>query len=548
MKKLSLTALAVAAALAGVNANAVVPTVVSNGTNVPDFPVVSASLTETFLTGSSAGTTFILGGLQESGCAANTTIYQYNGNGSFAFLCERNPAFTGATTQYLLVHKRDGGGSFNGVNTFAPNAIGTSNNFVNNTSLSVANNAALSCAAPVNDISVCTGGLLTDASRGRVARLGFSDVDPIQFASAINNGGTAPSAAGLSVTPVATIVFGLAVNTRLRNAMQQATILGGGFATPANGVACTVGDEREECMPSLTRAQISSILAPGRVNSWGAFRFGTSAAAQALNNAQVTGNPLVGTVGNPAIHVCSRTRGSGTLAIFNIKFEEAPCNGGLAEVLNNQASQTITPTDGSAIAPVKALHSMSGTSDVESCLIGLNNAATVGTFTNPFTTPRWAVGILSVERNASGSQPFRFIKIDNVSPSAHNVAEGRYPLFAELVALTSPALPLSTFDTALFQAYTNPVIAGRQNILPTWGRPGVRGDETGALGVATAAGANAPTNTNLINGFTNAAFDPARPVNPYSHATATGSGLNHCRVPTIPGGNRAIPAFYPVYR
>ena len=43
----------------------------------------------------------------------------------------------------------------------------------------------------------------------------------------------------------------------------------------------------------------------------------------------------------------------------------------------------------------------------------------------------------------------------------------------------------------------------------------------------------------LING----AFDAARPVNPFTHAAAGGSSLNHCRMPSIPGGMRAIPAF-----
>jgi len=39
-----------------------------------------------------------------------------------------------------------------------------------------------------------------------------------------------------------------------------------------------------------------------------------------------------------------------------------------------------------------------------------------------------------------------------------------------------------------------------------------------------------------------AAFDSARPVNPYTHEAVAGGSLNHCRIPTVSGGiTKAVP-------
>lgn len=558
MKKLIIAGVAVSAALAGINANAIPVPLRANGT--PDTAsVFSQGVAETFMTGSSAATPFITAALRNGNCAAGAPIYRYvdSSNGSFAFLCERSAGFTAVSAPFLLLHKRDGGGSLNGVRHADPSLPESSSQvFILNADLA----NVTSCAA-VNSagLSNCSGGTVTaDNSRGRVSEAGFSDVDPAQFASNIN--GSAQLGNAVVSTPIATQIFGVAVNTRLRDAMQGAMVAANvlpASCLTTNGIgaaAVAFSRESEDCMPNLTKAQVTSIFARNRVTDWAQFAWGTGVANQRLFTTNTTVLAAADRPANRDIHVCTRTQGSGTLATAQIKFEDAPCNGTLAEPIVTATSQTLG-TESGASGSQKVVHSMSGSGDVESCLSGLNSGTAVGTFdlnpdpnvaVAPFTTFRWAIGIQGIERNTNGSIPYRFIKIDNASPSAHNVVEGRYNFWAELVAVSATStITNDPLASAIVATMSNPSTIGNfLNVTHTWG--GV----TGFLGVATST-AFPPTSTAAIAPGTllNAAFDTARPVNPYSHVTSIGGSLNHCRLPTIPGGQtRAIPAFYPVYR
>ncbi|PPD37017.1 MAG: hypothetical protein CTY18_01495 [Methylomonas sp.] len=550
MKKLIIAGVAVSAVLAGMNANAVPVPLRANGT--PDTAAAfAAGVAETFMTGSSAATPFITAALRNGNCAAGAPIYRYvdSTNGSFAFLCEKSAGFAAVAAPYLLMHKRDGGGSLNGVRHADPSLPESSSqvfivdaDLVNVTSCAAVNSAG---------VSNCSGGVVTaNNARGRVSEAGFSDVDPAQFASNIN--GSAILGNAVVSTPIATQVFGIAVNTRLRDAMQGAMVAASVLpasclTTNGIGAAAVAGSrESEECMPNLTRAQLASIFARTRVTDWAQFAYGTTLANQRLFTTNVAVLPAADRPSNRDIHICTRTQGSGTLATAQIKIEDAPCVGALAEPVLAATSQTIG-TETGASGSLKVVHSMSGSGDVESCLSALNSGAAVGTFTPyPVTGFRWAIGIQGIERNTNGSIPYRFIKIDNVSPSAHNVSEGRYHFWAELVAVSATGtITNDPLASAIVATMSNPATIGSfLNVTHTWG--GV----TGFLGVATST-AFPPTSTAVIAPGTllNAAFDAARPVNPYSHVAASGGDLNHCRLPTIPSGQgRAIPAFYPVYR
>ncbi len=468
------------------------------------------------------------------------TIYRYAAGGSLSYLCSKADTFTTVATPFLLIHKRDGGGSINGVTA----AKGTGQVFLNVATLST----ATTCAAAALCISKCSGGTVAEnpTTALKASELNFADVDPAQF-QAVINGGLANAAVGVTASPVATQIFGVAVNTSLRNAMQNAMIRNGLLTGCVRRHS-----ETEACMPNLTTAQVSTIFANNGFTDWNNVAFSKT------DSVQATGYlfPSAATdPGNTNIHICARTAGSGTWATMNIKFENAPCNGSLSQAYTTSTSQLLgNETNAQANGQEKIVHAMSGSGDVESCLAGLNTGAASGTFT-PYPTvlnsavvapgtsnARWAIGVLGVERNASGSLPYRFVKIDGFAPNAQNVVEGKYRFWAELVNVVGTTPTTDQLAIALLKSLSSPISIASLNVTQTWG--GI----TGFLGEATNPDTTLqPTNfapaTNGSATLLNAAFDSVRPVNPFTHQTPAGADLNHCRVPTIPAGTRVLPAY-----
>lgn len=535
MKKLVLSAAVAAAAIAG-QAQAAVTAVPLTAAGTPDWTkIAAADYHETHIAGSSAATPFLEEALR-SECSGN--IYKYSAGGSLAYLCSNAGTVAGITNKYLLVHKRDGGGSINGVNA----AKGTTQQFLDVATLGSVTN----CGTPALSVSSCTGGTVALSATKLPSELNYADVDPAQFDYALN-GGAPGTSTGVASTSVATQVFGVVVNLKLRDAMQNAAITAG--VLPASCVSATgVHSESEACMPNLTTAQISTIFANNGFSDW------SNVAASATSNATNAylydfGNAAA--PGNSNVHICTRTAGSGTLASFNIKFENAPCFG------SSEAYQTPTvatigkETSGAGTGTEKIVHSNSGSGDVEACLTALDSGTANGTFTpypamnniNNANNYRYAIGIMGVERNGTGAKPYRFIKIDDVAPSNHNVAEGRYKYWAELVQLG--AQPTDALAIQINKDLKDPAKIATLNVTQTWG------GNAGFLGIATNPDTTAlPTSYTSVNatGLLNGAYDATRPVNNYTHATSTGANLNHCRMPTIPAGSTVVmPAFYPVY-
>ena len=556
MKNLILKSLAasVVALLAG-HAMAATP-VPLTGAGTPDIAALGAEnvgYATTYASGSSAATPFIINAMKTD-CTG--TIYQYVSSGSQAYLCSKADTFLGVATPFLIMHKRDGGGSINGVKA----SQGTQQTFLDVPGLAT----ATACAAPVNGVSNCTAPAAFATVLGARSELNLADVDPTQFNFALNGGpltGVLPT-----YDAFATQIFGVAVNTRLRDALQTAQSTDPDGVGPLNAplAAGCVGVDSEACMPNLTTEHISTIFAgpaatavvgglnsiqSGHFTDWAKLRTGTTTSLQNLFSANVLANQP----GNRDIHICTRTAGSGTLATFHIKYHNAPCNGGIDESIVTPTGQTISQESG-ANGGVKIVHAMSGSADTENCLVGLNNGAAQGTFSPyPITVPavdakpfRWAIGIMGVERNASGTLPYRFIKIDGFAPTARNVVEGKYKFWAE-AGVMPPAGQTATTDPLaleILKNMTDPSLIANLNVLHLWS---TNGEKTGFLGIAGSPTSNpafAPTFNTLTNGLMGAAFDNARPVNPYSHTTATKGNLNHCRVPTAPSG---APIVLPMY-
>ena len=192
---------------------------------------------------------------------------------------------------------------------------------------------------------------------------------------------------------------------------------------------------------------------------------------------------------------------------------------------------------------------MSGSGDLESCLIALNDYTATGTFTPlPAQTNgngfRWAIGIMSLDRNSDVSKKYRFIKVDGYAPTAVNVVNGNYKIWAELVNL-NPVAPIASGTGS------TPSSTLAADILSNIGKA----DQIASLNVTHPFGLSGflgtATNANYLPTFDTvtgtqklfAAFDSARPVNPWTHSTSTGGSLNHCRTPSVPSGAKAVRAF-----
>jgi hypothetical protein len=262
---------------------------------------------------------------------------------------------------------------------------------------------------------------------------------------------------------------------------------------------------------------------------------------------------------NTAVHICSRTAGSGTLATFQTVFENAPCS--VNEAIQAAVSKTVIPLQSSVLgveaanATSKVYHAIESSGDVENCMASLDGfdvakkaASTTGIVGNgsfgagttqplvlsPATSGedfRWAVGLFPATNNTTNSWPYRFVKIDGYAPSLINTANGKYKFWSELSYITpTPTTKLSLTAQAFVNGMSRPDII-------------VKGNPTKASWSTTAASAsgNMATAAKAITGAT--AFNPALPVMPFTHSNGANSvgSVNHCRAPAILKGKVTLP-------
>lgn len=466
MKKLSL---AVTAALVSGAAFAHAPGV------TPDI--------EIFMSGASAQDNGIASLFDDLCVAGTLDTYLDGGTGAgySAYFCSLdNTKVPGLTLSNpkVLFHKRSAGGSGKGVNPV-----------IQETPIEamVINNGNCVVMSPNKYNCSIAGGVVGGDLVMKVSDAGVSDVNPEMFVGANTPAGDQPvnaaeAATKVDVVAAAAVVFGVPVNTKFRNALQEAQF--------GKGNAC-VGSETEACMPSLSRQQVSSIYS-GQFGKWDAVKVN----GLALTNATVVTTPPT----DLKVNICRRVNGSGTQAQANANFLNYPCT---PNALTPVA--TSNPFNG----PVVTLNS--GAGDVETCLNAVDAAG------------NWAVGVQSTEKNANNSKNYRFVKIDGIAPTIQNAADGKYFDWAEQTfqwrkaAYNGPTGDKKTIITTIASNAGKPsIIANVVNpgFVYTWGQGGY-------LAVST-------------NGFAPAAngnFVVANPVNPYTHAT--GGKLDNCRIPVV---------------
>ena len=419
-------------------------------------------------------------------CNVNVALVTGDANGAFAGL----PAWTAANpgvNPTVLFHKRSAGGSALGVSPIYENTPITHMNIWNTVRVPNASNCTVT--APGSRSWTCTTTNLGDTLETR-SDLGVSDVNPEMFVGANVPSGFNPiigTTPGITIKPAAALVFGIPVTLKLRNALQQIQF---GSLSPL------VGLDTEAAMPTLSRAQVASLMSGG-IRSW----------SQVLddNGLPLNTHPSVTDLPTSSlVNICRRVNGSGTQAQMSAKFLNYPCTPGAKAPLQAPGNTFLGPvvTEGS------------GSGNVDTCLTTAN------------TNDRWAIGIQSTEKNVNLALAYRFIKIDGVAPTINNAADGKYMDWVEQSYQWRDDNFLSKLDMlnivqTIVANAAKPSIVRDSNLAfaHTWGQGGYLALKS--LGFAS-----------------DNVFNIANPVTPYTHTF--GGGTDNCRSPVVVSGNMSL--------
>lgn len=521
MKKLVLGA-AVSAALLGGNAQAAI-TVGANG-----LPVINPADTNVlYLSGASAAVNFIEKLITASTvpavdriCDTSKKIWKYKdsvtGSDQNAYLCVAATTNPGIPTNKpnILIYKRSAGGSAFGVSPIIAEANGN-NAAATIGFLKIDSTCTVTTASTTFETITCNYNKddLTTQTLHK-ADFGISDVDPAQFTGSNAPVGfdnvTAADVAKLTVKSASAVAFGVPVTLDLFKALQAAQKTTGEVPS-----TCALGDATEACLPTLSSAQIASIHTGSWVD-WDQLKVGTT--GQGLYTWALTNAPTL-VPDASFLHTCRRENGSGTQAQSNIKFLADPCTVA-ASATPPAPDLTADFVEGDGVAMV---HENNTSGSVSNCLDELQDGTDAANgFANQWGR-RWAVGIQSLEKK---STKFEFVKVDGVAPTLANIVKGKYKDWAEntFQYWTNHVFSSNGTENTALKALTNAVIKSA-------GAPEVMAALNSGFTHAFGNGSFLAVPTNFAP-EANGAFNSARPVSPYSHATATAS-VDACRVPTI---------------
>lgn len=397
-------------------------------------------------------------------CASNTTIFLSPGGKNYsAVSCKLGPNAGSLNGKTVLFRKRSAGGSGQGVNPLVQGASGT-NQFMD---------VDRSCTGGASGGTVnCTGPILETGS----LHVGVSDVNPELFKGVNTPAGLLPveNTNGMTIKPAAALIFGIPVTTNLYEALQEAQQDTGRIPS-----SCAIGnDTTEACMPSLSKAQVATLLS-GQAWTWNDVKFAGQSLIQRASN-----NPS-----NPEVRICRRVNGSGTQAQANAKFLHTACVDGafLPATKFTQGPNVIEN---------------SGSGDVTNCLKTAQNQNV------------WAVGIQSTEKQ---DPSFQFVKIDGVAPTGENTANGLYMDWVELTYQWRNSLGGNNLTLAnlIVQKAADPAVLAGVNASKATHSWGIGGYLAVSQNFAPPA---------------NGVFDPARPVTAYTHKNGK---LNNCISPVV---------------
>jgi hypothetical protein len=401
---------------------------------LPASSWTSSNSANIYISGASAQDNGILTfALQE---CTNGSVHRYAISNNFVYFCTPSAALNVGSTQ-VAIHKFSVGGSGNGV---APVNSGAQLPF-----LDLSKIASLCAAAASNITTAATFGTLTQTyvntvcgaassalTTNAVTKIGLSDVEPAFFEPAANR-------SNLTSEALATLIFAVPVSRNIYKALQTQQGLNVGACTnTASSTAAPTWEYSNQCMPSLTRAQLVSAY---------------TQAGQTWAGIGVTSG-----LTDDAIYVARRVDTSGTQKTFEALIARTPngTNGLKSCVAGTDlfvAPDTGTTTGDVATAcstgPVSAVFSGSGGGDVRNCMIAHNAAG------------RGAIGILTSEDIASAATNWRFVKVNGAAPVHADVASGNYQFWTvptlNYLAATAATAPYTNVLTRFKFEFADPV-------------------------------------------------------------------------------------------
>lgn len=390
--------------------------------------VANAAYTDTatnlYMTGASASRNNVAVSIKKlcSDAAGSLTVYKNGSSTSslanqMAYVCTQPMASTGITTVFHTVT----GGSLNSI-------LGMSNDVAKQ---QVPVSLTAGCTAPVAGSGALAGysvsancALEASAapSDGGLSDLEFGPV--IEQVEGLTTGvdGFALGDVSQGFTSIAQ-AFGVGVSEKMYKDLQAAQGL-----TPG----CTAGDPLPACQPSLSRADIASLI-------------NTNDAAPQKNGAEA-----LGLATGASIEYARRVSTSGTQGTAQVYFLGLGClngpNFGQQDIIGGNTEVTGT-------FPVTAKYTYSvnsGTGDV------INKLTAAG-------ATAYAFGLVSAENRApSGTTGWHFVKLNGVAISdgtstglnKQTAIDGKYDDFVETVSYKGPASKTDANEGALIDAIT----------------------------------------------------------------------------------------------
>jgi ABC-type phosphate transport system substrate-binding protein len=594
MKRKLLSATIASVCLAGFSQSSMAVDVYLGGSSAQDTIILTESIENICASTTTAGGTY-----------PGVTIYQdveSGGNNFKAWTCTVSTAQVpglSVASESVTFHKINQGGSGAGVlpilETTQPASLNVANAIANASVSTTATLTTLANGKKVTTYTVPTTGVY--AQGGTSANLtpaaldgGVADLDPLIF-NGVNQpwNGVQPTTTTRSSNPInwgpsqfvqldnatsdllgssgatvhtgVSIIWAVPVTLNLYEALQASQGLlnygtGHTYSNPAASCApgayssdqafgtATSALQDGACMPSLTKAQLATIITGG-ISKWDSlYTNGNSVVAAATelaaNAASVTGN---GTTGftyslptNTYINFCQRVTGSGTAASQYAYFLNAPAN------------QTTSAGPVSQKTHAEHVFWMADGGNEEKCLDDLNqgvSAATAkdwqgypltayGTATSYPSALRfastyvgWGIGQQSTDKNNTLGKHYRFIKINGVAPTSANVYSGAY----DFVNQSSWITPSSTYSNGpdqalLVQALINTEIDPYKLNLD-YDAPLVQ--PFGLAGfIGSVSAAQTGTNPGEGSGFAvGPTINSAIPVNPWIHALGASSAIDN---------------------
>jgi hypothetical protein len=435
-------------------------------------------------------------------CVSGTTDIYLIGTSQKLILCTSTNAGGLPAGRNLAIFKESEVGSANGVQPLinAAKGLASGTRFINPAGISDA-----TCGTPATTTAVGDfGTFVTHPSCPASGVTGFTivptggvaDVEAAILQTAAGTQVSAADAATYLTTPSGTVdqVWGVPVTKTLYYALQDAEGLTASCpaAYTLYGSVVTgsifAGRDSPSCAPSLSKAQISSVLT-------GAIFSGT-------------GLGVATNATDDTMYLCRRDFGSGTEASYEYLFVGERCGKTSLSVQGESASVWAAGSGGG----------------VRTCLQAFNNGGK--TLTHFYATDTfapsagsYAFGFLNTEVTASNlsgaGDAFRFIAVDGALPQISNVQNGTYPYFstgASYKILSGPNAPSGDALTA-FNAVTkligHPLWTADSNTNYSANPWGVAGDVSPAPLYAatvppTLPASHSTAKTNPTNAFTKA--------------------------------------------